>query len=282
MIPKGQVIDCHAHICPDQLAAKNKEIIVKSSGIVPAYDGSVGNLEKMMEGAGITMCIVNNVALNPEIMGKANDFTAKAVSKSGGKFVGMGWIIPGDPKSTEEIERCRYELGFKALKIHNSHFKVLPADRRNDRIYEKIAETGLPVLFHCGANPYAGSSSTQYSMPSNFLQVLKSYPKMKVIFGHAAGYQDDPEKAVELLSITDSVVADTALDIDTNSRSTNGDGSSVGLRSLLERVETSKLVFVSDYPIHDGAKVLSWLKHELSSEEFEIVCSSNTKHFIPL
>jgi uncharacterized protein len=267
----GEVIDCHVHICPDQIATRNKEIIENSSRITPAFDGSVHQLDYMMKKAGITVSVVNNIVSKPNLMTKANDFTAKVVSQNKEKFVGMGLIIPGEPRSVQEVQRCKEELDFKALKIHNSHSKVLPSDPKNDRLYEKIIEMKMTVLFHCGANPYSSHDLAQYSEPKNFISVLKSYSQMKVVLGHAGGFQDYPEEAVELLSVSDTVFGDTALQVERNV---------MDLHTLFERVAPSKFLFGSDYPVHDGTRILTWLRHELSSEDLHTVCSSNPRKVI--
>lgn len=268
----SQIVDCHAHICPDGLAERNTEIIKKFSGLTPAYDGRVSELLDMMNTAGVSKAWVNNTVLKLELMRKANDFTAQEVSKSSGKLSGMAWIVPGEAESVGEVERCK-ELGFVAVKMHNSHFKIMPGDSRNDRIYEKIVESNIPVLFHCGANPYGSSNATQYSAPSNFAQVLKSYPKLKVIFGHLAGFQDFPDQAIELLSLSSNAFGDTALDTEAKE---------LDMKSILENISTSRMVFGSDYPIQDGVRILDWLRHSLSPEEFESVCCKNILNLIQI
>jgi predicted TIM-barrel fold metal-dependent hydrolase len=270
MVKPFDIIDCHVHICPDQIAARNKEIIQNSSGITPAYDGSIRQLDVMMEKAGITISVVNNIVTKVDLMSKANDFTAKVVSHNKERFVGMGVIIPGEARSVGEVQRCKEVLKFKALKMHNSHSKVLPSDPRNDKIYEKIIAMNMSVLFHCGLNPYSSSDAIQYSDPKNFISVMKSYPRMKAVFGHAAGFQDFPEYAVELLSLSGDAVADTALDVERNGND---------LHTLLRRIQTTKFLFGSDYPIHDGTGILSWLMGELLPEDFQMVCSSNPRKF---
>jgi uncharacterized protein len=268
-----QPIDCHAHICPDQVAVRNKKLIEKASGITPAYDGSLQQLRTMMKKAEIGRTLVNNVVLKTELIRKANDFTAKVVSNSEGTLAGMGCIAPGEADSVDEVERCEVELGFSALKMHHSHFRILPSDPRNDRIYERIVELRMGVLFHCGKNPYAGADAIQYSMPNNFLPVLKSYPEMKAILGHLGGYQDYPEEALELLSESKNTVADTALDLQRKD---------VDFQDLLESIGVTRVVFGSDYPIHDAAPILARLRASLPSEEFDLIASKNLRNFLPL
>ncbi|MDG7000016.1 MAG: amidohydrolase family protein [Nitrososphaerota archaeon] len=264
-----EIIDCHVHICPDALAGRNKEIIQRFSGITPAYDGSVGLLLSMMHENKISKAIVNNTVLKAELMSKANDFTADVVSKHSELF-GMAWIIPGIPESVEEVERCK-RLGFKGVKMHNSHFKVMPTDSRNDRIYEKIVEHSLPVLFHCGFNPYSASGDRQYATPRNFQGVIKSYPEMKVILGHLAGYQDDPKGAIETVNASDNVFADLALD---PRRQTNFD-------QIMGEFGSRKLMFGSDYPIHEAGSALHAIS-QLDANDSAAIYSLNSKSLFSL
>ena len=259
------IIDCHVHICPDNLAEKNTEIIKKFSGITPAYNGSVAQLHSMMQKCGITKSIVNNTVLKPELMSKANDFTNQVAAKHG-NLLPMAWIVPGNTLSIQEVQRCK-DLGFKGVKIHNSHFKVLPADASNDKIYEKIVECELPVLFHCGYNPYSASGQTQYAEPKNFIQTIKSYPEMKIILAHLAGYQDDPKGAIDALGTSKNVFADLAFDPEKKN---------LELEGVIAQIGAENLLFGSDYPIHDGTEILDKLGN-LERAQFEAICSLNPK-----
>jgi uncharacterized protein len=264
------IIDCHAHICPESLAEKNKEIIKRSSGITPAYDGSTRELTLMMKKSVISKVIVNNTVLRPELMSKANDFTVQ-VASTRKDLIGMAWIVPGEASSVQEVQRCK-DLGFKGVKIHNSHFKILPTDPRNDKIYEKIVECKLPVLFHCGFNPYAKSGSIQYSAPKNFLEMISSFKEMKIILGHLGGYQDDPAGAMEAINASNSVFADTALDPDRPAE----------LKKVVDQIGEGKIIFGSDYPIYDAAGILSIIRESLNSSAVEAICESNPKSIFSL
>ncbi len=259
-----KIIDCHVHICPDNLAERNKEIIKRFSGITPAYDGSISQLLSMMQKNHISRAIVNNTVLKSELMSKANDFTAKVASDHS-ELMAMAWIIPGIPESVPEVERCK-KLNFVGVKMHNSHFKIMPSDHHNDKIYEKIAENGLPVLFHCGQNPYSTSEENQYSMPKSFLDVIKSFPKMKVVLGHLAGYQDDPKGAVEAIHASKNVYADLALN----------PGKPADLKHILDEISSKKLIFGSDYPIHEASNTLKEIAR-LHDDDAEAVYSLNSK-----
>jgi predicted TIM-barrel fold metal-dependent hydrolase len=264
------MIDCHVHVCPDSLAERNREIIRKSSGITPAYDGRIDQLLTVMKKSKISKAIINNPVQRPELMPKANDFTAQVVSKNRNTMFGMAWIIPGEHSSVQEVQRCK-DLRFKGIKMHNSHFKSLPTDSRNDKIYEKIAECELPVLFHCGLNPFLSSGKTQYAMPENFMGLISSFPDLKIILGHLAGYQDDPAGSIEAINASKNVFADLAL----------GPKSRAELETIINQIDIRKLVFGSDYPIYDALDVLNNLRF-LTQTQLKTICHSNPKRIFAL
>lgn len=257
------IIDCHAHICPDNLAQRNRDIIKKYSGLTPAYDGSIRQLEAMIEKCSISRVVVNNTVLRPELMSKANDYTASVISNHH-NLIGMAWIVPGNPSSADEVRRCK-DLGFKGVKIHNSHFRILPSDPRNHEIYENIVECDLPVLFHCGSNPYSSSGGVQFAATRNFLDVIRSYPEMKIILGHLAAYQEDRRDAIDAINASERVVADTALDPERG----------IDLKDLLEQVGADKLIFGSDYPIRDAKNILNILRSSVDEKTMEKICEAN-------
>jgi predicted TIM-barrel fold metal-dependent hydrolase len=270
----GRVIDCHVHICPENVAQKNVNIISKGAGISPSYNGTVNQLIQMMNRAKISLTFASNIVLRSDLMKKANDWTANVMA-SNNSILGMGWIIPGLRESVEEVDRCIKELGFKGIKMHHSHFKILPSDRSNFDIYENIAQRGIPVLFHCGRNPYSSNAEKQYAIPSNFFEVIKSFPEMKIIFGHLAGYQDDPERARELINSSPNVFADTAIDIRSNNRT--------GFGAIVKELDARKIVFGSDYPIHDGLEIIDWIcSSNISESEACLIFEKNALRLFDL
>jgi uncharacterized protein len=246
------------------LVQKNLQSIKAQSGISPAFDGTVSSLQASMANSGVNMSIVNNVVLKADLMRKANDWTSTTVSNHQG-LTGMGYVIAGDPESASEVERCATDLHFKAIKMHHSHSKIFPGDSRNYPIYEKIVVLGIPVLFHCGKNPYSRDSAIQYSASSGFSPVLSSFPEMKVVMAHLAGCEDYKVEALDLLQNFRNVVADTAIEAP----------SKVNIADVVAKIGIEKIVFGSDYPIRDPAILISWLRDSLSQPDFDAVTSKN-------
>jgi uncharacterized protein len=267
----AQAIDCHVHVWPDQLVQRNLDTIRSQSGISPAFDGSIDSLHRSMERSGVDTSIVNNIVLRPDLVKKANDWTASIVSMNR-DLIGMGWVVAGLAESTDEVERCVSGLKFKGIKIHPSHSKIFPDDSKNYPVYERISELGVPVLFHCGKNPYVSSSEIQFSSPARFRQVLSSFNKMKVILGHLAGFEDFPEDAIDLLASFSNAWADTAVKLPP----------SVDIKRVVSRVGARKFVFGSDYPIYDPSSLIHWLSSALDASDMASILDENPRKLFTL
>jgi predicted TIM-barrel fold metal-dependent hydrolase len=250
-----EVVDFHVHICPDNLALKNRTLIESLSGIKPVYSGSISELIRSMRQAKVDKCIVNNPVLKPELMKKANDFTYR-VTQIYPQLIGMGWIVPGLVESVDEIDRCYSILKFRFFKIHHAHFKLLPTDQKNYPLYERLEQLGTPVLVHCGHNPYS-KNGLQYCAPQNYVQVAKSFPKLKIIAGHMAGYVEDPHGATLLMDSSRQVIADTSVAPPMLQKI---------IRPMIESYGEERFVFGSDYPIYGQKDIMECIEKTLPKE----------------
>ena len=142
------IINAHAHIYPDKIADRAVCGIEDFYHINVKYNGTLANLSKDGEEAGVSRFIVQSVATVPEQVNSINNFIASSVAAYPDKLIGLGTMHPDYPDITGEIERM-ISLGLRGIKIHNDfqHFNL--DDERAFPIYE-AAEGRLPILFHMG------------------------------------------------------------------------------------------------------------------------------------
>jgi uncharacterized protein len=81
-----------------------------------------------------------------------------------------------------ELER-QLALGAVALKIHPVHGGFAPNDRALYPAYQRCAELGVPVVFHCGTSNFPGSTN-RYGDPGYIDEVLKDVPELTVVLAH--------------------------------------------------------------------------------------------------
>src|SRR5207245_6294511 len=88
------------------------------------------------------------------------------------QFVGFASVDPhkGD-RAIAEMERAVRDLGLSGAKFHPGVQAFYPNDRRFYPLFEKIAELGIPALFHTGTNglgagiPGGGGIKLDYTRP---------------------------------------------------------------------------------------------------------------------
>lgn len=163
------IIDAHAHIFPDKIAARAADGISQFYGMRVLFDGTVGSLLEINHRAGIDMALVQSVATVPEQVHNINSFIAEQVKLHPREFVGFGALHPDFPGIEAETERI-ISLGLKGIKLHPDFQQFNIDDEHAFPIYE-AAEGRLLILFHVGDNRY------DFSSPKRLYNVMKRFPK---------------------------------------------------------------------------------------------------------
>ncbi len=120
-----------------------------------------------------------------------NDTVAEIVRRYPGQFVGFASVDPykGD-RAIVEIERAVRELGLSGAKFHPGVQAFYPNDKRFYPLFEKIAELGIPALFHTGTNglgagmPGGGSIKLDYTRPIYLDSLAADFPELTIIGAH--------------------------------------------------------------------------------------------------
>lgn len=245
------IIDAHAHICPDHLAARSAELFFEQNKMRWLYDGTVGGLIEVMDRAGIDKALVVNVVISASVVPKANDWTASQVARHPDRLIGMAIVHPGQARPELEVERCARELGFKAVKLHCALLKFFPDDPRIMPVYELAQSIGLTVMAHCGPNvenfaksPQESARERQFSEPANWRSVLGRFPSLKIILAHLAGATHYWDDALYLIERHPNLYVDTSMCIDALAEDR--------LQELIRRRGAARVVFGSDYPAFDA------------------------------
>ena len=96
------IIDAHAHIFPDKVAARAADGISSFYNLKVRFDGTVDSLLKINEEAGIDMAVVQSVATVPEQVHNINSFIAEQVRLHPDKFIGFG-ALPTSPEKLSAL-----------------------------------------------------------------------------------------------------------------------------------------------------------------------------------
>jgi predicted TIM-barrel fold metal-dependent hydrolase len=274
------IIDAHAHVTPDHLAAASAKVFEERNKFSWIYDGTVGTLVRLMDEAGVSKAVITNNVVNPDFNAKANDFTASKVKEYPDRLVGFSFIHPGCKDAPGELERCA-KMGFKAVKIQGSLLRFFPEDERMIGVYKKAADLGIPIMTHCGPNVENFAKDPkeikerQYAEPKGWLPILKRFPGLKLSLAHFAGATHYYEDALEVMDQFPGVMTDTAMVM--------YKWNTEEATKFVKRVGADRVIFGTDYPGEDLAKDIELVAAMgLTDEEKEKIFSRNVISFFGL
>lgn len=229
---KYRIIDAHCHIYPDKIAQKASDATGHFYSIPSSLDGKISTLLEHGGKAGIEHFVVQSVATTPHQVSSINNFIAKAVEESDGRFTGLGTLHPDSEDMAADVNEI-IALGLKGVKLHPDIQHVKLDDERMLKMYE-LCEGRLPMLIHTGDSRY------DYSNPNRMMPILEKYPNLTVIGAHFGGWSIW-EDATEKFSKYKNFLVDCSSSL-----------YAIGAKKAKELIMaygTDRVLFGTDYPL---------------------------------
>ena len=258
MINGIYAIDAHCHIYPEKIAQK---AVMGTDNFYSTHSvgsGTVEDLLKRGEEAGIDKFIVQSVATTPKQVQSINEFIANEVAANPEKLVGLGTLHPDSQDIKGDIEHL-LSLGLKGVKLHPDIQAFKIDDWRCLKIYELCEEKGLPVLMHTGDIRY------DYSNPNRLLPILDIYTNLTVIGAHLGGWSLW-EKAVDEYKGIKNFYVDCSSSFYSLKPET--------AKEIIRKYGADKVLFGTDYPMWDSKSEMEYFL-SLGLDEWEIECILN-------
>jgi predicted TIM-barrel fold metal-dependent hydrolase len=208
------IIDFHTHV--DE--AKLFGWIDPPEKLVPLLDAA--EIDKA-----VCMTYVDYPGSNPE----AIDYLADAVGRFPDRLIGFARLNPNyQHEADDALRRAVNEHGFRGLKLHPTTTLAHPAAEPTVKLMRRCGELGIPVLFHCGDDPY----TTPQAIAAGAAQARDTV----VVLGHMGGYfhVDEAITAAERLE---------SLVLETSAMPYPGK-----IAEAVERIGADRVVFGSDGP----------------------------------
>ncbi len=138
-------------------------------------------LVPLLDTAGIDraaiMTYVDLPGSNPDAIG----YIADAVEKYPDRLIGFVRLNPNfRNEARDALDLAVGEHGFRGVKLHPTTTLAHPAGDATVALMERCAELGVPVLFHCGDDPY--------TTPQTIEAAAARVPGCAVVMGHMGGY----------------------------------------------------------------------------------------------
>ena len=260
-----EIIDAHAHIYPEKIAAKATDTIGIFYDI--KMDMPAGTAEKLLENgkkAGIARYIVHSVATTAHQVRSINNFLKSEID-SHPEFI--GFITLHQDLTEEEINaevEWALQNNFHGIKLHPDFQKFNIDDEVAEKFY-RAAEGKLPILLHMGDNRY------EYSKPHRLVKMAKKYPNLNFIAAHFGGYRCWDESPIyQGLS---NVYFDTCSSLPFISTEK--------AKELIDMFGADRFFFATDFPMWDAEGELErFNKIPLTDTEREMIFSGNIKKLL--
>jgi predicted TIM-barrel fold metal-dependent hydrolase len=111
----------------------------------------------------------------------ALDYVAGAVSRFPDRLIGFARLNPTYRREAETaLRRAVEDLGFRGVKLHPTSTLAHPAAEPTVALLRLAGTLGVPVLFHCGDDPY--------TTPQAIAAGADQAPDAAVVLGHMGGY----------------------------------------------------------------------------------------------
>ena len=259
-----KLIDMHAHVYPDMIAARAARNIRDYYHLGDQMDGTISMLLERGSAAGVEHYLILPVAVKPEHVKTINNFTHQQV-KGNARFTGFGTIHAGMANMMAEVERLE-SLHLKGIKIHPDcqHFNI--DDPRLFPLYEEI-QGKLPMMIHLGDETY------NYSHPARLRKVLQSFPNLDVCAAHFGGHTMY-ETAKECLSDTNCIldISSTLMFLDKKTA-----------EGYVNHYGAERLAFGTDYPVWDPVREVElFLSLDLTEDQKEQIAWKTAARFLNL
>ncbi len=189
-----------------------------------------------------------------------NQVVDDAVKKYPDRLWGMAWIIPSDFGALEELENCLKVRKFKGLKLNAT--KSLATLRPNsvmNEIFAMLVDYDVVLLGHSAEGDHI------FSLPYQFEQVARAFPKLKIIMAHI-GAPDDCEEAIRVATWNKNVYL--------------GSHAAPGsvIREAVKRAGADKVILGTDWPYQDFEVEIKKMEMAVPNPaDLKLVLGENTR-----
>jgi len=247
------IIDIHTHVFPDDLAPKAIEELERRANIKAFLNGTVSDLRRSMQEAGIALSVLQPVCTKPNQVRSINTWTEQfnhhftyddyqtPRSMIQPDILPFGTLYPGQEDWEEEINRLK-RAGIRGIKLHPEYQAFDPNAPCLFPLYEKLQEENCIVLFHAGED--IGFPPPYHARPRRIAAVVEAFPDLRIIAAHMGGYNMWDE--VEECLVKKDLYLDTSYTI--------GHLPTERLIHMMERHGFDRILFGTDSPWKDQSE----------------------------
>ena len=264
-------IDVHTHVWPEKIAEATLEAMARDSGFEAVSANTVAGLKAHMAESGVDKSLVLGITERPDQVSRANDWL---ISIQDDMLVPFGAIHPGLETKADEVRRLR-QAGIKGIKLHPVMNTFYPDDPDMFPVYEELGED-MVLEIHTGRLPTSKPGDPVYAAPERIMNVVRQFPKLKVIALHLGGFYMLDEAERDLLG-RENVFIDTTWP--PSLREVAGET----LAAIINKHGSHRVCFGTDYPLASQTADAEYIQSlGVSDGDVEGILGENARKFIGL
>jgi predicted TIM-barrel fold metal-dependent hydrolase len=264
-------VDVHTHVWPDRIAGVVLESLVNQLGLEAIAPNTVDSLKAQMNASGVDKSVVLGVVERADQVRRANDWL---ISIQDEMLVPFGAMHPDLTDKAAEVRRLR-EHGVKGIKLHPMMNRFYPDDPNMFPVYEEMGES-MVLEIHSGSLPHVKEGETVYSVPKRIMNIVRQFPRLKVIALHLGGFYMLDEAERELIG-QENVL------IDTTWPPSLREVAASTLTAIINKHGSDKVCFGTDFPLASQVADAEYvLKLPVSDSDKERILGENAREFIGL
>lgn len=234
-------VDVHTHVWPDKIAGMVLQSMTRDLGFQAIAANTVDGIKAHMRESGVDKSIVLGVVERPDQVRRANDWL---ISIQDDMLVPFGAIHPDLADKGDEVRRLR-QSGIKGVKLHPVMNRFYPDDPAMFPVYEEMGDD-MVLEIHAGRFPNTRPGEPLYAAPQRIMNVVRRFPRLKVVALHLGGFYMLDEAERELIG-RENVLIDTTWP--PSLREVAADT----LTAIIRKHGSHKVCFGTDFPLASQA-----------------------------
>ena len=264
-------VDVHTHVWPERIAEVVLQSMTRDLGFEAIAANTVDGLKAHMRASGVDKSIVLGIVERADQVRRANDWL---MSIQDGMVVPFGAIHPDLDDKAAEVARLRHG-GIKGIKLHPMMNSFYPDDPKMFPVYEEMGED-MTLEIHSGRFPTTQPGEPIYAAPERIMNVVRRFPRLKVIALHLGGFYMLDEAERELIG-RENVL------IDTTWPPSLREVAAATLTTIINKHGSHKVCFGTDFPLASQADDADYLLGlSLSDTDKEGILGENARQLIGL
>jgi len=191
---KHRIVDFHTHAFPDALAPRAmKTLLAEAPGVKAHLDGTVADLLRSMDKAGIERSVVCCIATKPE---QHEPILRWCTAIRSDRLIPFPSVHPADPVRLDRIRQIRAE-GFQGIKLHPFYQDFFADEDKMSPFYEEVVRQDLLLVMHTGYD--IAFPKIRRADPQKLLGIVETFPELRLVTTHLGAWQQWDEVRRHLL-----------------------------------------------------------------------------------